>query len=81
MPGRSSPGLAFDMIFGPAYKGIPLATATAVALSSTHRRNVPYAFNRKEAKEHGEGGGVVGTRAHRTGAHHRRCDHRRHRGA
>lgn len=54
-------GIGFDMIFGPAYKGIPLATATAVALSGTHGRSVPYAFNRKEAKDHGEGGGVVGS--------------------
>jgi orotate phosphoribosyltransferase len=53
-------GLGFDMLFGPAYKGIPLATATAVALSADHARNVPYAFNRKEAKDHGEGGGLVG---------------------
>jgi orotate phosphoribosyltransferase len=54
-------GIAFDMIFGPAYKGIPLATATTVALYEHHDRNVPYAFNRKEAKDHGEGGQVVGT--------------------
>ncbi|HEY8052969.1 MAG: orotate phosphoribosyltransferase [Steroidobacterales bacterium] len=54
-------GIAFDMIFGPAYKGIPLATATVVALSSAHGRSVPYAFNRKEAKDHGEGGRVVGS--------------------
>jgi orotate phosphoribosyltransferase len=54
-------GIAFDMIFGPAYKGIPLATATTVALCERHARNVPYAFNRKEAKDHGEGGQVVGT--------------------
>ncbi|HEY1899097.1 MAG TPA: orotate phosphoribosyltransferase [Steroidobacteraceae bacterium] len=54
-------GLAFDMLFGPAYKGIPLATATAVALADHQGRNVPYAFNRKEAKQHGEGGNVVGT--------------------
>lgn len=54
-------GLRFDMIFGPAYKGIPLATATAIALSEHHGRNVPYAFNRKESKDHGEGGKVVGT--------------------
>lgn len=47
---------AFDMLFGPAYKGIPIATATAVALS----RDVPVAFNRKEAKEHGEGGRFIG---------------------
>ena len=53
-------GLAFDMLFGPAYKGIPLATATAVALASDHGVNVPYAFNRKEAKEHGEGGKLIG---------------------
>src|SRR5581483_1717553 len=56
-----SSGLEFDMIFGPAYKGIPLATATAIALSEQHHRNVPYAFNRKESKDHGEGGNVVGT--------------------
>jgi orotate phosphoribosyltransferase len=53
-------GIAFDMIFGPAYKGIPLATATVVALSEHHDLNVPYAFNRKEVKDHGEGGKVVG---------------------
>lgn len=53
-------GLAFDMLFGPAYKGIPLATATAVALAAEHGRSVPYAFNRKVAKEHGEGGNIVG---------------------
>jgi len=55
-----SAGLAFDMLFGPAYKGIPLVTATAIALSVEHGLNVPYAFNRKEAKDHGEGGGIVG---------------------
>jgi orotate phosphoribosyltransferase len=54
-------GIGFDMIFGPAYKGIPLATATAIALAEHHGRNVPYAFNRKESKDHGEGGNVVGT--------------------
>jgi orotate phosphoribosyltransferase len=54
-------GIEFDMIFGPAYKGIPLATATAIALAEHHGRNVPYAFNRKESKDHGEGGCVVGT--------------------
>ena len=53
-------GLRFDMLFGPAYKGIPLAAATAIALSDRHGRNVPYAFNRKEAKDHGEGGLIVG---------------------
>jgi orotate phosphoribosyltransferase len=53
-------GVAFDMLFGPAYKGIPLAAVTAAALYSEHGRNVPYAFNRKEAKDHGEGGNIVG---------------------
>jgi orotate phosphoribosyltransferase len=53
-------GLEYDMLFGPAYKGIPLVTATAVALAERHGRSVPYAFNRKEAKDHGEGGNVVG---------------------
>ena len=53
-------GIGFDMLFGPAYKGIPLAAATAVALNDSHGRNVPYAFNRKEAKDHGEGGLIVG---------------------
>ncbi|HEU4516624.1 MAG TPA: orotate phosphoribosyltransferase [Steroidobacteraceae bacterium] len=53
-------GTAFDMLFGPAYKGIPLATATAVAFAQNHRRNVPLAYNRKEAKAHGEGGTLVG---------------------
>lgn len=53
-------GLEFDMLFGPAYKGIPLATATAVALATDHGRSVSYAFNRKQAKDHGEGGRVVG---------------------
>jgi orotate phosphoribosyltransferase len=51
---------AFDMLFGPAYKGIPLATATAVAFAERHKRNVPVAYNRKEAKAHGEGGTLVG---------------------
>jgi len=53
-------GIAFDMLFGPAYKGIPLATATAVAFADRHRRNVPIAYNRKEAKAHGEGGNLIG---------------------
>ena len=53
-------GLPFDMLFGPAYKGIPLATAAAIALSNRHGRNVPVAFNRKEAKLHGEGGSLIG---------------------
>src|SRR5690606_29555187 len=52
-------GIEFDMLFGPAYKGITLASATAVALAD-RGRNVPFAFNRKEAKDHGEGGTVVG---------------------
>jgi orotate phosphoribosyltransferase len=52
--------LAFDMLFGPAYKGIPLVAATAAALFEQHGRNVPYAFNRKEAKDHGEGGNIIG---------------------
>jgi orotate phosphoribosyltransferase len=53
-------GVDFDMLFGPAYKGIPLAAATAVALATRDGRNVPYAYNRKEVKDHGEGGTVVG---------------------
>lgn len=53
-------GLPFDMLFGPAYKGIPLATAAAIALAADHGRNVPVAFNRKEAKLHGEGGSLIG---------------------
>ncbi|MBF0425084.1 MAG: orotate phosphoribosyltransferase [Magnetococcales bacterium] len=53
-------GLAFDMIFGPAYKGIPLAVATAMALYERHERDIPYAFNRKTAKDHGEGGVLIG---------------------
>lgn len=53
-------GLPFDMLFGPAYKGIPLVTATAVALADWHSHSLPFAFNRKEAKRHGEGGSIVG---------------------
>ncbi|MEW6692822.1 MAG: orotate phosphoribosyltransferase [Pseudomonadota bacterium] len=53
-------GVEFDMLFGPAYKGIPLAAATAIALAERHGRDVPWAFNRKEAKDHGEGGSIVG---------------------
>jgi len=53
-------GIRFDMVFGPAYKGIALVVATVVALSAEHGRSVPYAFNRKEAKNHGEGGRIVG---------------------
>jgi orotate phosphoribosyltransferase len=52
--------VAFDMLFGPAYKGIPLATVTAAALAEHHARSLPFAFNRKEAKDHGEGGSIVG---------------------
>ena len=52
--------ISFDMLFGPAYKGIPLAVATAIAFHNSHQRDVPYAFNRKEAKDHGEGGVIVG---------------------
>jgi orotate phosphoribosyltransferase len=55
-----SSGLPFDVLFGPAYKGIPLVTATAAALHDRHGRDVPWAFNRKEAKDHGEGGTIVG---------------------
>ncbi len=54
-------GIAFDVLFGPAYKGIPIATTTAVALAEHHGRDVPYCFNRKEAKTHGEGGSLVGS--------------------
>ena len=53
-------GVPFDMLFGPAYKGIPLVAAVAIALSETGR-NVPFSYNRKEAKDHGEGGSVVGS--------------------
>jgi orotate phosphoribosyltransferase len=53
-------GIAFDVLFGPAYKGIPLAAATAVALAEQHQLDVPWCFNRKEAKAHGEGGSLVG---------------------
>lgn len=53
-------GVEFDMIFGPAYKGIPLATTTAVALADIHQKDMPFAYNRKEAKAHGEGGTIVG---------------------
>ncbi len=52
-------GLAFDGLFGPAYKGIPLAASVAIALAG-EGRNVPFSFNRKEAKDHGEGGAIVG---------------------
>ena len=52
--------LDFDMLFGPAYKGIPLAAAIAMAFQARHDRNVPFNYNRKEAKAHGEGGNLVG---------------------
>ncbi|MBA6231082.1 MULTISPECIES: orotate phosphoribosyltransferase [unclassified Colwellia] len=53
--------IAFDLLFGPAYKGIPIATTTAVALADHHDMDIPYCFNRKEAKTHGEGGSLVGS--------------------
>ena len=52
--------ISFDVLFGPAYKGIPLACATAMALAKDHNKNVPWCFNRKEKKDHGEGGNLVG---------------------
>jgi len=53
-------GIEFDMIFGPAYKGIPLATISAAALAEHHQINKPFSYNRKESKQHGEGGIIVG---------------------
>lgn len=53
--------LNFDMLFGPAYKGIPLVAITAAALAERHARDVPFAYNRKETKDHGEGGNIVGS--------------------
>jgi orotate phosphoribosyltransferase len=53
--------IEFDLLFGPAYKGIPIATTTAVALADHHDMDIPYCFNRKEAKTHGEGGSLVGS--------------------
>ena len=53
-------GIQFDVIYGPAYKGIPLASSLAIALADHHNIDVPYCFNRKEAKDHGEGGIIVG---------------------
>ena len=52
--------ISYDVLFGPAYKGIPIATTTAVALADHHDTDTPYCFNRKEAKDHGEGGNLVG---------------------
>ncbi|MBE3717484.1 orotate phosphoribosyltransferase [Vibrio parahaemolyticus] len=54
-------GIEFDVLFGPAYKGIPIATTTAVALADHHDIDTPYCFNRKESKDHGEGGNLVGS--------------------
>lgn len=53
-------GIGLDLLYGPAYKGIPLAAVTCAALADHHGRDLPYAFNRKEAKDHGEGGTIVG---------------------
>ena len=54
-------GLQYDVVFGPAYKGIPIATTAVVALAEHHNIDMPYCFNRKEAKDHGEGGTLVGS--------------------
>ena len=54
-------GIGYDLLFGPAYKGIPIATTTAVALADHYNKDVPYCFNRKEKKDHGEGGNLVGS--------------------
>ncbi|KZN47526.1 orotate phosphoribosyltransferase [Pseudoalteromonas luteoviolacea CPMOR-2] len=54
-------GIEYDVLFGPAYKGIPIATTTAVALADHYDKDVPYCFNRKEKKQHGEGGSLVGS--------------------
>jgi orotate phosphoribosyltransferase len=55
-----SSGIPFDIIFGPAYKGIPLAVSIAIALDLNYKQSVPYSFNRKEEKDHGEGGSLLG---------------------
>jgi len=55
-------GIQYDILFGPAYKGIPLVAVTAMALQIDHGLDLPYAFNRKEAKDHGEGGNIVGSK-------------------
>ena len=57
-------GTEFDVLFGPAYKGIPLAAAAGIALADHHELDMPYCFNRKEAKDHGEGGNLVGAALH-----------------
>lgn len=54
-------GVEYDVVFGPAYKGIPLATTLTVALNDHYQKDVPYVFNRKEKKDHGEGGNLVGS--------------------
>lgn len=54
-------GIKFDLLYGPAYKGIPLAAVTCAALADHHGQDIPYAFNRKEVKDHGEGGNIVGS--------------------
>lgn len=54
-------GVEFDVLFGPAYKGIPIATATAIAMANNYGEDIPYCFNRKEVKAHGEGGNLVGS--------------------
>lgn len=56
-----SSGIDYELLFGPAYKGIPIAAATAIALADKHNVDKPYCFNRKEAKDHGEGGNIVGS--------------------
>ena len=53
--------IEFDVLFGPAYKGIPIAAATAIAMANEYNQDIPYCFNRKEAKAHGEGGTIVGS--------------------
>jgi orotate phosphoribosyltransferase len=53
--------ISFDVIFGPAYKGIPIVAATSIAYSALYQKNIPWVFNRKEAKDHGEGGNLVGS--------------------
>lgn len=57
-------GIAYDVLFGPAYKGIPLVAAVSIGLAEVYQRDMPYAFNRKEAKDHGEGGITVGAALH-----------------